>query len=318
MPVSKLAVALSLVVASRSLAETPEPAPRKAKVAVLEFRPLGTEQVKADLLSEVALTEAYGIAGIDVIGRSDIASMLGFEQQKRVLGCGDDPACVAEIGGALGTEYILVGSLGRLGNMFRLDLKLVETRRARVLGRIGESIDAREEALIAAVQRGVRQLLQPIAVRPSRSAPPSVEAAPVPPQPAPPVRGPDLSPAPPPRAQPAVAATAPRPPSGRRTAAWVTGGAGLALVAGGALAGLAARGAFDDEKAAAAQGDRAAYDDAKAKTKRMSLLADGLFLGGAACVGASTWLFFSSTSPGVAVSAAPWPGGAIAVAAGAF
>jgi TolB-like protein len=308
MPVSRLAVGLLLVGVLPAFADAPSAPPPRVKVAILEIRPLGTEQVKADLLSEIALTEAYGIGGIDVIGRSDIASMLGFEQQKKVLGCADDPSCIAEIGGALGTEYLLVGSLGRLGNLFRIDLKLVETRKAQVRGRFGESIEAREEALAASVQRGVRQLLQPIgAARLAASAPPAQVSV----RPAP-----DLVPA---RPSPATVATRAQPArSGRRTTAWVTGGAGVALAAGGAVAGLAARGAFDDEKAAAAKGDAAAYDDARSKVKTLSRAADAMFVGGAVCLGVSAWLFLAPDRPHVALTAAPLSGGAVAVASGEF
>jgi len=123
-------------------------APRKVRVAVMEFRPLGTEQAKADLLSEVALTRASSMKGFQVIGRSDIAALIGFEKQRQVVGCSDDYGCLAEIGGALGVDFIMVGSLGRLGTLYRIDVKLVDTKKAEVKGRIGVTVEGGEEDLV--------------------------------------------------------------------------------------------------------------------------------------------------------------------------
>jgi TolB-like protein len=155
-----LAVACGLLPAAVDAA--PEATPRRIKIAVTEIRPLNTEQAKADLLSEVALTEAAQSRRLEVVGKSDIAAVLGLEQQKKVLGCADDSACLAEIGGALGVDYLLVGTLGRLGTLYRIDLKLVDARKARALERFGESVSGEEEKLVGAVQRGVRQLIEPL------------------------------------------------------------------------------------------------------------------------------------------------------------
>ena len=141
--------------------------PKKLRLAVMEIRPLGTEPIKAELLSEVALTEAARFKPLETIGKSDITSLLGLEQQQRVLGCSEDSSCLAQLGGALGVDYLLVGSLGRLGALYRVDLKLVDPRKAKVLGRAGESVAGDEEKLVAAVQRAVRELLVPVAGEPS-------------------------------------------------------------------------------------------------------------------------------------------------------
>lgn len=41
---------------------------------------------------------------------------LSFEKDKQNLGCDADPACLAEIGGALGVEFIIAGSLVKVGD----------------------------------------------------------------------------------------------------------------------------------------------------------------------------------------------------------
>jgi TolB-like protein len=295
------------------------PAPKRIRVAVLEIRALGTEASRAELLSEIALTEASSMPGYEVIGKSDISAMLGFERQKKVMGCTEESSCLAEIGGALGVDFILVGSLGRIGTLQRLDLKLVDVKKSRVRGRVGVSVQGKEEAVVAEVQKAVHDLLdRELGQRAEAAvakAPPRLEAQPG----SAPARGPaavPLPPAPRPAARTGVASSA---SDSRRTWAYVTGGAGLALLAGGAVAGLSAKSAYDDEKAAAARGDKSAYDSSKSKVKSMSLVADGLFLAGAVGVGAGTYLFYTSgRSIPVAVGVSPVAGGAVASVAGGF
>lgn len=179
-----------------SLSAAAQPAPKRPRVAVLEVRALGIAPEKAALLSEVALTEASGIAGLDVIGRSDIQSMIGFEKEKQMLGCSEDSKCITEIAGAMGVDWILVGSLGQLDALYRLDLKLIEAKRSRISGRIGESIEGSQSRLVSATQAGVHKLLDPIAKNALAAAaaaaarpPPAPVKSPPPPEPAAAKRG---------------------------------------------------------------------------------------------------------------------------------
>jgi TolB-like protein len=303
---------------------------KRLRIAVLDIRPLATDVQKAELLNEIALTEAASMGNFDVIGKSDINAVIGFEKQKQVMGCSEDSTCLAEIGGALGVEYILVGTLGTIGDLFRLDLKLVEAKKARVRSRIGVTVEGKESKLVAAVQKAVRDLLNPLIS--TELTPPVVSAPP------PPAKEKDEKaaratekrdvPLPPP---PVAAAQATRPgsatssagvstsaSSSRRTWAYVSGGAGLALLAGGAVFGLQAKSALDKEKKAATAGDLAAYDSNKSKAKSMSTLADVCFIGGAVGLGVGTWLFTTSKPAGVAFDLAPVPGGAVASISGGF
>lgn len=257
-------------------------APRKAKrlkVAVMEIKVLhGDPQLEA-LLSEVALTEAASFRGVDTIGRSDIASLLGLERQRQLLGCSEDASCLADIGGALGVDYLLVGSVGRLGTILRLDLKLVDGRKARVVGRVGTSVD-RAERLVEATQSGVRALLH------------------------------ELSPADP--------VSRPAGPS-RLPAALALGVGGAALAAGlttGTLALLeyrslrASRGDVDYQTTYRARAD---------KIHRYALLTDILVPTGAVGLGVGGWLWWRSrpVAP-VAVKVAATPDGAAVLLSGAF
>ncbi len=275
----------------------------------MEIRALGADTHLTDLLSEVALTEAGAMDRVDVIGRSDIDSMLGFEKQKQMLGCTEEASCVAEIGGALGVEYVIVGSLGRIGGLYRLDMKLVETSKGRVRARTGESVEGREEKLVASVQRALHRLLDPIVLTgPAGQPPPPTFIAPSPP--------PDAVPVPEP-----VPASPSRSP--RKTWGYAVGGAGLVAILGGAVSGLSAKSAYDDEKAAAAAGDIPTFESKRDTAKSRALIADVLYGVGAVGVGVGAWLVFSNpaaaeSAPAVSIGIAPTSSGAFVVLAGGF
>jgi TolB-like protein len=301
---------------------------KELKIAVLDIRALGTDAAKAELLSEIALTEASSMGGFDVIGKSDIASVIGFEKQKQVMGCAEDSNCLAEIGGALGVDMILVGSLGTLGDLFRLDLKLVDAKKAKVRARVGVTVEGKESQLVAAVQKAVRDLLSPLKAEAQANAQAAKEKE----KEREKERDRERAREKEAERQKAAAASqggvpprAPLPPepstpgSARRTWGWVAGGVGLACVAGGAVVGLQARAALDDEKAAAADNDLTAYEDSKKKVSSLSHLADGLFVAGAAGVGVGAWLLLTGRPAGpVALDVVPLPGGALATVSGGF
>lgn len=243
-----------LLVAALLIPVTATAAQKKVRVAVMEFRPLGTEQAKADLLSEIALTRASMMRGFEVIGRSDIASMIGFEKQKQVVGCSDDYGCLAEVGGALGVDLVMVGTLGRLGSLYRIDLKLVDTKRAKVRGRIGATVEEKEEKLVAAVEKAVTDLLLPETPVDEPTPPPVVAAVkPAEKKAAPPPKV-DLKPAPP-EQRAELAREVPESPRGEgksKALGWTAFGTAIATVGLAGFSvyeGLAAKSSYDKANA---------------------------------------------------------------------
>jgi hypothetical protein len=132
-------------------------------VAVIDLEGLrGIDKGSVRLLNESLLTELRNSGAFtSVIGGSDLAAMLDMEQQKQVLGCGDD-GCLAEIGGALGVPLMVTGGIGRLGETVFLHLKLLNVDDAEVVGRVQVSIPC-ESALVAGMRHAVQQLVVKIA-----------------------------------------------------------------------------------------------------------------------------------------------------------
>ncbi len=105
------------------------------------------------------------LGAFKVITSDAIRAMLALEKQKQMLGC-TEASCLAEIGGALGVDYLVSGRVTALGGAggtqtFTLDLTLSSVKRAQ---REGSSIEvARSESeLMGLVPRAVSRVTQKV------------------------------------------------------------------------------------------------------------------------------------------------------------
>src|SRR5262245_55246874 len=101
------------------------------RLLVLDLTSTGISADTAKNLSEIfAASIREAAAGKTVLGQSEISSMLALERQRDLLGCASDVSCLAEIGGALGAGLLAVGSVGRVGSVFVINVKLLDTNAA--------------------------------------------------------------------------------------------------------------------------------------------------------------------------------------------
>jgi hypothetical protein len=110
-----------------SLAVSTSPRLAVLPVTAGEGVPSGT----AAAVAEAVAGEVRRRAGVEVITQREIAAVLSLERQREMLGC-QSGACMAELGGALGCDRLVVGDLAQVGESWLFNLKLVETGKARV------------------------------------------------------------------------------------------------------------------------------------------------------------------------------------------
>ena len=115
-------LSILVLISSSSLAKNNQD---KMKIAVLDLSAKGVEKHVAENITEVLLSEIDKLKIYNIMGKSDITAMLGFEQEKQIIGCESDTNCIAEIGGALGVEKIVAGSVGKLGEKYLINVKLI-------------------------------------------------------------------------------------------------------------------------------------------------------------------------------------------------
>src|SRR5688572_19670656 len=103
------------VVALVVLAADSAPAsPAPEKIAVLPLARKRVAKEAAEILDELVLASIGKYPKYRAIGRSDFDAILGLEKMKDTLGC-SEVACAVELGGALGVNLILSGTVSRLG-----------------------------------------------------------------------------------------------------------------------------------------------------------------------------------------------------------
>ena len=281
----------------------------KIKVAVTEVKSVqGVQPGTATILSDIIVSEVSR-QGFDVISQSDISAMVGFEKQKKMLGC-DETSCLAEIGGALGVDYLIAGQVGQIGTRYRVSLLVVDSRKARVAGRAANFCEQNEDALARAAETTVGQLVGSMRAGESKQPPPpaALRAA---------------EPAPAAAAIPVTTSAGSTSTSagGRHmtTGTWIAWGTGGALILGGTAAIAGAKSKYDKLQAKqGTQGYLDAYNKDASGIRSQAVLGTVLVGAGVVAGGVGGWLYWRSDRTPVALVPTPIDGGAGLLAVGRF
>ncbi|HLL53311.1 MAG TPA: hypothetical protein VK447_07190, partial [Myxococcaceae bacterium] len=141
---------------------TPPRAPAVPKERYLKLASPGFATVNVD--AKVAsffsdhFAQQLAFGGIQVITASEISALIGYERQKQLLGCSEDSTnCIAELGGALGADGIISGTVGRFGTTYQLNLKVLSTKDGSVLGVASRKVQT-DEQLLEGLTETARQL----------------------------------------------------------------------------------------------------------------------------------------------------------------
>jgi hypothetical protein len=143
---------LFAVVAALLLGAEPPP----PKLAMPGLSVIGHESRYGEFLNE-HLAQQLKFEGIDVATSKEISSLLGFERQKQLLGCGDGTSCMAELANALGAEGVLLGDVAKVGGKTQVNLKIISARDGKTLTAFSERVDG-EEAVLDSLTRAATQL----------------------------------------------------------------------------------------------------------------------------------------------------------------
>ncbi len=125
---------------------------RALKVVVLPLAALGgVSSETAQLLGDALAGELRRRAGVSVLTQSDVTALLGVERTRQMLGCAES-GCLTEIGGALGADRVVHGSLGRVGASLVVNLSALDPRRGSAVASVSERLrGAGDEAFLDAL-----------------------------------------------------------------------------------------------------------------------------------------------------------------------
>lgn len=121
--------------------------------------------------------------GVQVVTKTEIATLVGFERQKQLLGCSEQEAsCLAELAGALGVDGVIAGSIARIGKGYAVSLKVLNAKNASTMAAFSGRVPS-DDALLDWLSATAAQLVAKVTSArpgepPASAGPPSAASAP--------------------------------------------------------------------------------------------------------------------------------------------
>jgi hypothetical protein len=156
------------------VAAAPETAPKLASPGLFG---LNLDEKATTYYSE-QFAQQLALRGLQVITPREIATLIGLERQKQLMGCSDDQSsCLAELSNALGADGTVTGTLGRFGTAYQIDLKILSSRNASALAVHSSRVEG-EVALLEELKQAARVMAPKVFEKLGRTAPKIEEPAP--------------------------------------------------------------------------------------------------------------------------------------------
>lgn len=301
MPRVALLVTLAVSALLPAAGHAGTPAAAKKKVAVLDVRAVGEVDPRQIAgLSSLIAAEFARSKDLQVTAGSDLRTMIGFERERQLLGC-NDSSCLAELAGGLGVDYLVSTEVSRLGRLWLYSQTLLDTVRGKAKSRVGQRCDTAEQLADLAVA-GVREQLAELLGTPAPTPSPAPAAAVAP------------AAAPTPASAEVSAGMSPR-----RTAGFVVGALGLALLASSAVTWSFATHEQDLQRVAGTAGDETSWRQHGEASRLDAALTYALGGVGVAALGTGVVLvIIGGPSSPAAGAASSGPAGAALVVTGGF
>lgn len=140
-----------------------QPAPSapvaRERLAVLDVRAEGgVTQGEANLIAEIITADLAKLDKYEVMSAADVATLVGVERQRQMAGCQESESCFAEIGAALGARLVVNASVGAIGNLRVLSLRLYDSMAGKTLARQSATVDD-NAALVSAAHELTAKLV---------------------------------------------------------------------------------------------------------------------------------------------------------------
>ena len=130
-------------------------------VAVLDIITTAVDPKFVNIMTEILAVEIQALGVYDnVVAGRDIATMVGFERQREMIGC-DHAECLVELGGALGVDRLVSGHIAKLGETFVVQIKLINITEQKTEARVYQTVKGKEDILIQTIKDSVGKLVPP-------------------------------------------------------------------------------------------------------------------------------------------------------------
>ena len=135
MPVFTVLSAVLIFFGASIAAETDKP-----KIAVNELKVYGMQIESAEIFSERLRTELVNSNAFRVMERAEMETILK-EQGFQKSGACDESSCLIEVGQLLGVEKIVAGSVGKIGDVFSISVRIISVATSEILFTVSEDFE---------------------------------------------------------------------------------------------------------------------------------------------------------------------------------
>ncbi len=140
--------------------------PGKTNIAVINMKNAsGVTSGEIEVISDRLRGELFNTGKVNVMERDQMQEILkeqGFQQS----GACTNEACMVEIGQLLGVEQLVTGSLGKVGSMFLVNLRVIDVKTAKIVKVVSVDIKGDIEEVVGALPGIASQLVGPAAQAP--------------------------------------------------------------------------------------------------------------------------------------------------------
>jgi TolB-like protein len=108
----------------------------KPRLIVLELEPISVDRGEVQIIDGRLAELLASQSSFVTVTTQDLQKLIDLNASKQELdGACDTDACLAEVAGALGAEFIVFGRVGRLGDAIVVQLNLFDAQEARPIAR---------------------------------------------------------------------------------------------------------------------------------------------------------------------------------------
>ncbi len=125
----------------------------KERIAILNLEPIGISEKESASLTDRLRSELMSTGSFMILERSRMGEILQ-EQGFQMLGCSTDE-CVVEAGKLLNVSQICAGSVGKVGALFTVSIRLIDVQTGAVINTATEDLQGPVEMLLTTTMKNV-------------------------------------------------------------------------------------------------------------------------------------------------------------------
>lgn len=142
-----------IIISPLSILSAQQPAKR---IAVLELQGQGVSEAEAQTLTDRLRSRLVNTNVFQVLEREQMDEILneqGFQQG----GCVSDE-CLVEIGRLVGVEQMVGGSIGKIGQTYTLDLRIIDVTSGRIIKTVSEDYRGDADGLLGVLEGAAQKI----------------------------------------------------------------------------------------------------------------------------------------------------------------